>query len=358
MLDAIDGAESYILLQSYIFRSDGIGNEIVTHLIDACSRGCRIALLYDEVGSWKLQQKLLDELADAGGSYSGFTISRRLLSRLRINFRNHRKVLVVDGKRAFVGGLNIGQEYVDGGAQFSEWRDTHLEVSGPAVQALQLCFCEDWLFATAEEKDRTSVCDDLNWNTTSDHPDGTEGIDGTVKICPTGPHDVFKSGDLLFQQLVCRAERRLWIASPYFIPDERVINQIKLAGLRGVEVKVLIPERSDHRIVDYAHQAVISDLLPYRIAFYRFQPGFSHQKVILVDDQLSSVGSANSDNRSFRLNFEVSCLIWGPSFASTVEQMLEEDFSRCRRATHAEDVPSTRAALLKANAARMFAPAL
>jgi cardiolipin synthase len=355
--DAIDAsiqrASDYVLLQTYLVRDDAIGQKIARSLIDACARGCSVYVLYDELGSRGLSDKYVRALTEAGAQVFAFSLTRRFLPRLRLNFRNHRKLLIVDGETAYLGGLNIGDEYINGGAEFTAWRDTHMRLAGPSVLALQRLFVEDWYFASHDD-DNSHLVKALVWQAPAETP---EGDCNHVTICGLGPHLRILSGDELFTFLIESAVQRLWIATPYFVPDDRVITSLKTAALRGVNVTVLVPRALDHGIFARVHDAFANELLAYGIELYFYEDGFMHQKVMLVDDKYAAIGSANFDNRSFRLNFEMVAIISaGPAIAE-VEAMLREDLSGATAFDPANAHQTWYDSLL-ANIYRLMAPVL
>ncbi|MGP9663402.1 cardiolipin synthase [Halomonas sp. AOP22-C1-8] len=321
LFNGIDEAEHYLLLQFFIVRDDALGRRLQQHLLGAVRRGVRVYFLYDEIGSRKLNEGYLRELAAEGVEVSPFRSSRGFKHRFQLNFRNHRKVAVVDGKRGWLGGFNVGVEYLGQDPRHGPWRDTHLVLEGPSVLGLQEAFWEDWHWATGEV---TS----LNWQAES-HPN----IDQNVVIVPSGPADKQDTASLLIQQLIHSATHRLWVTSPYFVPDQGVQDALRLAAMRGIDVRVMIPERPDHLLVFLSAFAFLADMLKAGVKIYRYQPGFLHQKVILIDNDAATVGTVNLDNRSFRLNFEITAYIPDTIFAAEVHTMLVKDFNDCRRIT-------------------------
>lgn len=313
----IDEAESYILIQFFIIRCDRLGNELKRRLERQASRGVRIYFLYDEIGCHSLNDGYLSDLRAAGIEVSAFNSSRGLRHRFQLNFRNHRKVLVVDGHSGWTGGFNIGVEYL-GESDLGPWRDTHIKLSGPSVLGLQEAFWEDWHWATGQVID-------LTWK-----PKITCVECQNVIVVPSGPADRQATASLLTQHAIHSAQHRLWVASPYFVPDQGVQDALCLAAMRGVDVRVMVPERPDHLLIFLSAFSFLPDMLRAGVRIYRYQPGFLHQKIMLVDDQSASVGTVNLDNRSFRLNFELTVFIPDKTFAAQVETMLERDFTQCR----------------------------
>ena len=315
IFSGISTAEEYILIQFYIINDDELGMKLWTCLTDAVKRGVRVYLLYDEIGSYSLSENYLDSLAEAGVMVHSFHSSRSTHNRYQLNFRNHRKIVVVDGKTAWIGGHNVGNEYIGNDPDFPFWRDTHLKLEGPAVLATQLSFVEDWHWVT----ERTPT---LVWS-----PTIPQQPTQRILILPSGPSDPFETASLMMQHAMHVAQKRIWIASPYFVPDEGVLQALRLAAIRGVDVRILIPEKTDNWLIYLSAFSFVSGILKAGVKVMRYQKGFLHQKVFLVDDYLSAVGTVNMDNRSFRLNFEITALIDDEQFASDVEAMLLDDFA-------------------------------
>ncbi|NII56326.1 cardiolipin synthase [Luteibacter sp. SG786] len=312
MFAAIARAERYVLVQFFIIHDDALGRRLRDALLERAAAGVKVCLLYDSIGSHALPDTYVGTLREGGVEVHRFA-TRRWRNRFQLNFRNHRKVVVVDGVRGFVGGLNAGDEYLGDKPPLAPWRDTHMEIEGPAVADLQRVFAEDWYWVTGQRPP-------------SSPPPERCGRAATM-IVATGPADRQESCSLFFVQAIHAARKRLWITTPYFVPDQAVFGALRLAVFRGVDVRILIPDRPDHRTVFmastlYAHEATLAG-----IRMFRFREGFLHQKVMLIDDDTAVVGSMNLDNRSFRLNFEISALNVDEAFAASVEAMLENDFA-------------------------------
>ncbi|MEM8828391.1 MAG: cardiolipin synthase [Cyanobacteria bacterium P01_G01_bin.19] len=314
MLRAIAQAKDYILLQSYIIKDDRIGNEFRQALVNCAKGGVRIYFLYDKIGSRKLPRSYLKFLQKYGIDTCGFGSSRRKGNRFRLNFRNHRKILIVDGTVAFMGGLNIGDEYLGKSSRFGAWRDTHLRLEGAVVQCLQSVFLGDWYWVKR-------TIPQVNWKVrpnTNNH---------TALVLPTGPADKLDNCNLFWLRLIERSQTRIWIASPYFVPNTSALNTLKLAALRGVDVRIILPSRADHLTAYWCSFSYYQELEAVGIKMYRYRSGFMHQKAILVDDDLAGVGTVNLDNRSFFLNFEVMTFAIDGEFVRDVEGMLQKDLS-------------------------------
>lgn len=336
-------AENYILVNFFIVKNDKIGHKFQRALIEKAKAGVRVYFLFDEVGSHKLSSTYLGELEDAGVQCESFGANRFWWSRLQMNFRNHRKIVVIDGNEAFLGGLNVGDEYLGRSKRFGAWRDTHLKIRGPAVQAVQLVFLEDWFWACHKTPE-------LSWETSP------ENADQVTAIIPTGPADPVESWQLLVTEAANSSREKLWIASPYFVPDDGVLQALQLAAIRGVDVRILLPERADHILVWLSTYSYYEQAIPFQVKLFRFQDGFLHQKVMLIDERMATVGTANLDNRSFRLNFEITAFCSDAKFIREVREMLEEDFSKSREVPVEEFTQKPFLFKAACRAARLMAP--
>ena len=321
LFEAMENARHYILLEFYIVRSDKVGQKIKSVLERKLAQGVEVWFLYDDIGSLWLPRKYLKELAAAGAHVASFGDGNLRRMRLQVNFRNHRKLLVCDGEVGFVGGINLGDEYLGTAADEEPWRDSHCRVSGPAATGLQLAWLEDWNWAS-------DVLPELNWAPANVSKGNQEAL-----ILPMGPADPYETGALFFLNCINNARERVWIASPYFVPDFQIMNALQLAALRGVDVRIIIPEKSDSRLIGLAAYSYLVQASRANIAIYRYQPGFMHQKMVLVDDRYGAVGTANLDNRSMRLNFEIMAVNTARDFVQQMEAMLEADLGNCRLMT-------------------------
>ncbi len=313
VFETICSARNYLCVNFFIVKNDALGTRFQQALIERARAGVRVFFLFDEFGSYKLPRRYLRELIDAGVECHSFGVNRFWWSRLQLNFRNHRKIVVADGEVALIGGLNVGDEYLGRNTRFGGWRDTHLSMRGPVVQAVQLVFLEDWYWAA-------NTIPELEWETR------LEEADQVAAVIPTGPADPADSWQLVVAEAANTSRSRLWIASPYFVPDEGVLTALQAAAIRGVDVRILIPERADHLLVWLSAFSYFEQSIPYGIRIFRYHRGFLHQKVMLIDHRLAAVGSANLDNRSFRLNFEITGFSADAAFVDAVARMLEADF--------------------------------
>ncbi|MEO9080208.1 MAG: cardiolipin synthase [Rhodanobacter sp.] len=343
MLAAMACAKQYLLVQFFIIHDDMLGRRLQQVLLQRAAAGVRVCVLFDGVGSHALPQHYVETLRKGGVEIHRFA-THRWRNRFQLNFRNHRKIVVVDGSCAYVGGLNVGIEYLGLKPPLAPWRDTHLELRGPAVNDLQMLFANDWHWITGAMPPLLPAV-------------ATDGH-ASALIVASGPADPLETGSLFFTAAINAARERVWLSTPYFVPDNAVRSALQLAALRGVDVRVLIPSRPDHHTVFLASTLHAYHALRAGIGVFRYQPGFLHQKALLIDGDCAAIGSMNLDSRSFRLNFEVSALIVDQLFASDVEAMLMQDFSHALAITEKEyrDAPYLRRVVM--HVARLFDPLL
>ena len=340
---AIATAKDYVLVQFYIIREDELGHRLRDALLEKAAKGVRCYVLFDEIGSGRLR-RYCAELRAGGVQIAPFDTTKGFANRFQINFRNHRKIVIVDGLVAFVGGHNVGDEHLGKNSQIGPWRDTHVEVEGPVVLAVQVSWFEDWKWATDETPE-------LNWTPRR------SATTNTAALClTTGPADTLETATLFYLFAINSARERIWIASPYFVPDEQFISALQLAALRGVDVRILIPERPDSELVRLSSYSYLNETMPLGIRWYRHQRGFMHQKVMLVDADYSAIGTANFDNRSFRLNFEIVMGFADHVMAEKVEAMLENDFANSHQVSQGEITEASFWFRLRVRVARLLAP--
>ncbi|MFV1710605.1 cardiolipin synthase [Phaeobacter sp. JH20_09] len=317
IIEAIDAAEDYVLVHFYIVRDDKIGQRFKTALLDARARGVAVWFMTDAVGSHGLSNRYREALEAAGVNQVDPSTRPGPKHRFHLNFRNHRKTVIVDGRVGFTGGMNIGDEYMGRDPAFGAWRDTQVRLTGPVVQQLQLGYAEDWFWLTEDP-----ILDLLTRDCAP-----VEGAGKPALVVETGPGDSTINGSMLYFSAISAARSRIWLASPYFVPDQDVVAALKNAAMRGVDVRILLPETADHYAPWLAAYAYFDDLREVGVKIYRYQAGFVHQKVFVVDDTIAAVGTMNLDNRSFRLNFESMALCFDAETAEQVAQMLDEDMA-------------------------------
>lgn len=319
IFEGIDAARDYVLVQFYIVKDDELGRALKARLAEKAKAGVPVYFLFDEIGSLGLSDAYLNDLRSAGVEVHPFHSRKGFGNRFQLNFRNHRKTVVADGRVAWIGGHNVGDEYMGRDPKVGEWRDTHVRIEGPAVLGAQLAFVEDWRWATDES------LEGLSWS-----PQAAGDGDSYALVIASGPADLLETATLMFIQAINSATARIWIASPYFVPDDATTRALQLAALRGIDVRILIPEKTDNLLVTLAAYSYFDDVKSVGAKVYRYGEGFLHGKYLLLDDTVSMVGTANFDNRSFRLNFEITAAVIDRAFAAEVEHMFAADFARSR----------------------------
>ncbi len=311
MLEAIEGAQRTVALSSYIFRGDAAGYGFVDALVLAHRRGVGVKILIDGIGGGYFISPARSRLRQAGVDVRRFLHSPLPWRMPFLNLRNHRKILVVDGSTAFVGGLNIGQENVLSSRPRHPVRDVHFRMRGPVVAQITEIFADDWLFTTGEQLSGP------DW-----FPPLAAAGDATARAITSGPDEDFGKTELVILQAIACARRTVKIMTPYFLPDEDVVTALALAAMRGVEVDVVVPGRTNHRLVDWALGANAAPLVRAGVRIWRGPPPFNHSKLMTVDGLWCLLGSANWDVRSFRLNFEVDVEIYGSSLVQKIDAAL------------------------------------
>lgn len=323
IIRALREARTSIHLEYYIFENDRIGKKIADILMDKAREGVEVRLIYDDVGSWGLSRGFIRRLKKAGIEVGCFmpVVFPWLTS--KVNYRNHRKIIVIDGQVAFTGGINIAERYLRRGRK-GLWRDTHLKLEGESAAMLQAIFATDWYFVSGRKK-----LDDLN----KYFPKTQITEEVPVQIASSGPDSDWASIMQAFFAAITRAQKHIYISSPYFLPNQAILTALKVAALSGIDVRVMIPSRSDSKIVYWATRSYISELIEAGIKVYLYCKGFNHSKVITIDSTFSSVGTANMDIRSFEDNFEVSAIMYDKKIAQELESYFLKDIDDCIQVT-------------------------
>lgn len=325
MFEAIKGATKHIHLQSYIIEDDQVGGEFKNALIAKAQEGVEVRLMYDGFGSRKLNKKFIQELKDAGVEILNFSPFRWFFIPLFANYRNHRKILVVDGKTGFLGGVNIADRYYHGGV-FPEWRDTHLRLTGQSVYSLQASFLLDRYFILNKNlKRRNKYYPELTID--SDNKEIEKRL--YTQIISSGPDSDWSAIMQCYFTAITQAKKSIYIITPYFIPTEFILNAIKVTSLSGVEVNLMIPERSDTWLSHWGTMSYITELLEAGVKIYLFQKGFNHSKVLSIDGEFCIIGSANMDTRSLEHHFEVTSILYNRHCAEIIETQFHHDLKRC-----------------------------
>ncbi|MBI4579266.1 MAG: cardiolipin synthase, partial [Planctomycetes bacterium] len=343
---AIQAARSHVHMEYYIFQPDETGRRIRDLLIAKAREGVQCRLLLDFVGCWRLFDRFIRPMREVGVEVVFFMPWLPWRGRYRVNFRNHRKIVVIDGRIGFTGSQNIGDEYT-GRWRGMEWRDTHIRVSGPAVHQLQEVFIEDWYFACRR---------DIGGNLAEYFPPPESSGDQLVQVVPSGPDREVNVLHHLLLGAMGAARRSLSVATPYFVPDAAMILSLQTAAHRGVQVRLLIPSRSDHPVVLWAGRSYYNDLCRAGIEVYEYSEAMLHSKMIVIDDVCAVVGSANFDERSLRLNFELSMVLYEPDLAGQLYVDFEDLRAKARRIRVKKHF--TAAETLKRGLARLVSPLL
>lgn len=311
MLNALEKAERFIHFEFYLIRHDTTGRKFQEVLMRKAREGVEVRCIFDGIGSYQLSDRFIRELKRAGCEVYFFLPALIAFFRKRINYRNHRKIVVVDGLKGFLGGMNIGDEYLGTNPKLGFWRDTHVAFEGDAVYALQNTFLTDWHFVSG----RRLTDSDL-------FPEHECEGRKPVQILSSGPDAHWDAVLEMYFGAIATAKKRIFITTPYFIPEASIIMGLKTAAVSGVDVRVIYPQRPDSRIVNYASLSFMEELMQAGVRFYAYQKGFIHAKVILIDHLLASVGTANMDMRSFYSNFEMNAVL----FDKETLQRIESDF--------------------------------
>ena len=321
LLADIAAARSYINMQYYIIVNDNIGIRVMEALMERARAGVKVRLIYDHVGSFKLSNRYLRRLKEAGvEAYPFFKVVFPPFG-TRINWRNHRKIVVIDGKVGYIGGMNVADRYVDGGKLFDVWRDLHLRVEGPAVFALQQSFAVDWNFMGQPLLEEGPLA-----TAVKGHSVGMQLVTG-------GPTTQWLNMTLVFQQAIARARKCIYIQTPYFIPSEGLVHALQVAALSKVDVRLMIPRRSDSDMLRWASFSYVQECLRAGIKVYLYEKGMLHSKAIIIDDDFCTVGSTNFDFRSFEHNFEANMLIYSTDFNASMKALFVRDMRDSRRVT-------------------------
>jgi cardiolipin synthase A/B len=347
LIEAIENAQHHVHLEYYIIDDDHIGNLIRKLLIKKAKEGVKIRFIYDDVGCWSLPKHFIDSMVDEGiEAYSFLPVHFPLLTN-KINYRNHRKIVVVDGKVGFVGGLNIADRYLNGVEELGIWRDTHLKLEGEAVNSLQIVFLVDWFFVSDEVIKGEPY-----------FPATEVEERHFVQITTSGPDSDWASIMQAYFAAISSAQSTIYISTPYFMPNESILTALKTASLSGLDVRILLPAKSDSKIVFWSSRSYVSELLEAGIKIYFYEKGFPHSKLLLVDGVLSSVGTANLDIRSFDQNFEVSALIYDEVIVGDLQQSYLNDLQNSREIILEDWEKRPRWESVLESVARLFSPLL
>jgi cardiolipin synthase len=347
LINDLKKAEHFIHIQYYIFCDDNIGKTIKNILIEKVQEGVEVRMIVDDVGSWKLPNRFFRELRAAGIEIYSFLQVRFPAFTSKINYRNHRKIVVIDGFVGYLGGINIADRYIHGSLSFGIWRDSHIKIEGDAVNSLQNIFSIDWFFVSQEE-----LADQKYFPVKA--PLGNK----LVQICASGPDTDWPGIMMGFFKVITTAQKYVYIATPYFMPNESVLTALKTAALSGVDIRIIIPEKSDAYITQLSSMSYIKEMIIAGVSIYFYKRGFIHSKVLVSDDIIVSIGSANMDFRSFEQNFEVTALVYDQDFALEVKQTFIDDFTESEEVVLSEWKKRPVKQKVKESFARLFSPLL
>lgn len=309
LLKDIEQAKEHIHLEYFIIKNSEIGIKLKELLIKKANEGVSIKILYDDVGCWRFwfHRKFFQDMKDEGIEIVPFLPAKFPIIGGKINYRNHRKIAIIDGHIGYTGGINIGDEYMGKNKKFGYWRDTHIRIEGSSVYMLQMVFLIDWYYTTQKESFDEQY-----------FPKLSNMGNSMIQVVATGPDSDWEAIHYAYFSAICNAKERVYIETPYFIPDESLLRALKSAALSGVDVRIIFPSIADHKIVHQASYSYFDDILRSGGKVYLYKKGFIHSKVVIIDDKISSIGSANMDLRSFMLNFEINAFIYDEKIISKI----------------------------------------
>lgn len=316
LIEDIRNAKKHIHLEYYIWRGDDLGARLVDELAKKAAEGVEVRVLYDGIGNSLLPKYFFDQLRDAGG-YTAAFLPRFIV---RLNYRNHRKLAIIDGEIGYIGGFNVGDEYLGITKRYGPWRDTHLRFRGDAVDQMQMRFIKDWNFTSKKGKVDISEY----------YFPAREQFDGVAtQIVSSGPDTKWNNVRNGFFKMMNEAESHIYLTTPYFVPDDGIFESLRVAALSGLDVRIIIPGNPDHFFVYWASMSYLGELLEAGVKVYQYERGFIHAKVLTIDGKVATVGSANMDIRSFVLNFEVNAFLYDEGITQLLEEEFQNDLRSC-----------------------------
>ena len=343
----IRNACDFIFIQYYIYSDDRLGNEITDLLAQKVRDGVKVKVLYDHVGSFSTKNSFFARMRKQGiDSHPFFRVTFRKLAN-RINWRNHRKLAIIDGRIGYIGGMNIADRYVETAPDGRIWRDTHLRLEGPVIESLMYSFAVDWNFLRPDA--------DVQPLSVMQYE---EAGDVAMQLVTSGPIDKWSNLVLCFQQAIASARKRIYIQTPYFLPTDALLKALQGAALSGVDVRVMIPEKTDSMLLGYGSRSYIDDCLKAGVKVYLYTPGMLHAKTMIIDDDFVTTGSVNFDFRSFENNFEANVLIYSESVNRQMRDIFFQDLSGCLKLTLSRWRSRPRAERVMESLVRLFAPIL
>lgn len=348
LFNDIREAKSFIHIEYYIFRYDELGKSLIKELREKVKDGVEVRFVIDGMGSKKITKKIIREIESYGIKISVFFPGVLPHINMRINYRNHRKIVVIDGKIGYVGGFNVGDEYVNKGKQFKFWRDTHIRIRGEAVSELNKRFILDWDYASGEKMGNMSMY----------FPNIDVIGEVGIQIVSSGPDHMEEYIKNSYMKIINNAKYYVYIQTPYLVPDSPMMEAIKISALSGVDVRIIVPGAPDHFFMEWMLSANIGLLIEYGVKIYRYDNGFIHAKTIVADGEVCSIGTANLDIRSFKLNFEVNAFIYNEKVAKEQENIFLEDQLKSKLVIKEEYDKRSRNLKIKESLIRLLAPIL
>lgn len=349
LIKDIKSAKDHIHLEYFIIKDSEIGRKIRDLLIEKAKEGVKIRILYDDVGCWRFwfHRKFFNDMKKHGIDIIPFLPAKFPIIGSKLNYRNHRKIVVIDGKVGYTGGINIGDEYMGKNKKFGYWRDTHIRIEGTSVYLLQMTFLIDWYYTTKEiiliKKyfPKMGYCGD-----------------SMVQVVASGPDSDWEAIHYAYFSAICQAKKNIYIETPYFIPDESILRALKSAALSGVDVRIIFPKIADHKMVNNASYSYFADILKSGGKVYLYTKGFIHSKIVIIDDKISSTGSANMDLRSFMLNFEINAFIYDKNVIEIMTKDFFEDMKNSEELNKSDFENRNIITKAKESIARLFSPIL
>ncbi len=346
LIDAIHKAKHHVHIQYYIFSDDATGRMLKDALIEKAKEGVKVRLLYDDVGCWNVKKRFFREMKEAGIEVYPFLRVVFPIFSSKVNYRNHRKVVVIDGRIGFMGGMNIADRYVQG-TEWGTWRDLHFRFDGMGVQGLQSAFLIDWYVVSKE------VLNDRAY-----YPDPLIHNDNILQVATSGPVGQWRILLQAFIVSIANAKKYVYIQTPYFLPTEGLNQALQSAALGGVDVRLMLPKKSDTKATNWASHSYVDDMVKAGAKIYFYLPGFLHSKLMVVDDFLTSVGSANIDFRSFEHNFEINAFVYQKSFAEKMRDHFLEDMQHSEQLIMSRWLRRPRSQRFFESCMRLFSPLL
>lgn len=349
LIKDIENAKDHIHLEYFIIKDSDIGQKIKNLLIKKSKENVKIKILYDDVGCWRFwfHREFFNEMKSHGIEIVPFLPTKFPIIGGKLNYRNHRKIVVIDGRVGYTGGINIGDEYMGKDKKFGYWRDTHIRIEGTSVYMLQMTFLIDWYYNTKEVLLNTNYFPRLN-----------NFGNSMIQVVASGPDSDWEAIHYAYFLAICQAKKSIYIETPYFIPDESILRALKSAALSGVDVRIIFPKIADHKIVNIASYSYFDDILKSGGRVYLYEKGFIHSKVIIIDNSIASTGSANMDLRSFMLNFEINAFIYDRKVIDLMKEDFFEDMKNSKEINKDEFKNRSIVQKSKESVARLFSPIL